>query len=65
MRGSFSKEELSGFVGRLMTARESTTQLTEMPAIKDADAWDGKDAPVESHEEEMSLDDIMNEKLDE
>lgn len=66
MRGSFSEEELSGFLGRLMSAREATSPLSKLPEIKKSPEWDGKDAPKEeAAEEEMSLDDIMNEKLDE
>ena len=66
MRGAFSEEELSGFLGRLMSAREATSTLPHIPEIAKASEWDGKDAPKEeAGEEEMSLDDIMNEKLDE
>merc|ERR1711939_277288 len=63
MRGAFSEQELSGFLGRLMSAREATSSLAKLPEIKKSSEWDGKDAAVEAAgEEEMSLDDIMNEK---
>lgn len=64
MRGAFSETELSGFLGRLMSAREATSSLSKLPEIKKVGEWDGKDAIVAAQEEEMSLDDIMNEKLD-
>merc|ERR1711998_66772 len=64
MRGSFSSEELSGFIGRLLKARESTSPF-EMPAALAAyEAWDGGDEAVAAEEEEFSLDDLMNEELD-
>jgi len=65
MKGSFSKEELSGFIGRLMRSREATIEISEIPAISGVVAWDGKDAALaEAAEEEFSLDDLMGETLE-
>jgi len=64
MRGAMTTEEVSGFIGRLMSAREATSPLQALPEIKDAKAWDGKDEAAGAQEEEFSLDDLMNEKLD-
>jgi protein disulfide-isomerase A6 len=63
MKGSFSSQELSGFVGRLMSAREATAPF-ELPALSSYEAWDGKDEETAAGEEEFSLDDLMNEELD-
>eukprot|EP00658_Telonema_sp_P-2_P006846 TRINITY_DN12581_c0_g1_i1.p1 TRINITY_DN12581_c0_g1~~TRINITY_DN12581_c0_g1_i1.p1 ORF type:complete len:419 (+),score=90.92 TRINITY_DN12581_c0_g1_i1:62-1318(+) len=63
MRGSFSAKELSGFLGRVMKSREPTAKF-DMPAIESYDPWDGKDEVVADQEEEFSLDDLMNEELD-
>lgn len=62
MRGSFSEPEITGFVGRL--AREATASLDKVPEITATEPWDGKDVEVAAEEEEMSLDDIMNEELE-
>merc|ERR1712224_540988 len=43
MRGAFSQKELSGFVGRLLSAREATAPLAKLPEIKKVKEWDGKD----------------------
>ncbi len=65
MKGSFSKEELGGFIGRLMRSREATIEISEIPAISGVVAWDGKDAALaEAAEEEFSLDDLMGETLE-
>lgn len=60
LRGSFSESELKQFIGSLRHSQPIET----LPAVVDAAAWDGKDAVIENQEEEMSLDDIMNEKLE-
>merc|ERR1711871_369769 len=67
LRGAFSAKELSDFIGRIMThsRTEPLASIDEWPKIQDAAAWDGNDAEAPAEEEEMSLDDIMNEKLDE
>jgi len=63
MRGSFSVEELSGFVGRLMSAREATSGF-ELPSLDSYEPWDGKAEEAAAEDEEFSLDDLMNEKLE-
>ena len=65
LRGAFSTDEMSGFLGRLMSAREAVSPLDKVPDVKEIEVWDGKDAskPAEE-EEEFSLDDLMGESLD-
>jgi len=66
MRGAFSEKEIADFLGRLLNSQEAVAPFPgdKVPEIAEAQAWDGKDVEVEQ-EEEMSLDDIMNEELDE
>eukprot|EP00656_Telonema_subtile_P008757 TRINITY_DN14091_c0_g1_i1.p1 TRINITY_DN14091_c0_g1~~TRINITY_DN14091_c0_g1_i1.p1 ORF type:complete len:461 (-),score=156.44 TRINITY_DN14091_c0_g1_i1:103-1407(-) len=64
MKGAFDSKELSGFLGRLMKGRERGLAQFELPGLQTHEPWDGKEEVVQA-EEEMSLDDIMNENLDE
>merc|ERR1711924_8706 len=64
MRGSFSKDELSGFIGRLLKAREGTAPFEAPPSLAAYEPWDGGEEAVAEQEEEFSLDDLMNEELD-
>jgi len=64
MKGSFSKEELSGFIGRLLKAREGTAPFDAPTALSAYEPWDGGEEVVAEEEEEFSLDDLMNEELD-
>jgi protein disulfide-isomerase A6 len=64
MRGSFSKDELSGFVGRLLKSRESVSPFEAPEALEAYEPWDGGEEVVAEEEEEFSLDDLMNEELE-
>lgn len=64
MKGSFSSEELSGFLGRLLQGRERGLAKFDLPSIATYEAWNGQEEEAHSEDSEMSLDDIMKEDLE-
>jgi len=63
MKGAFSSKELSDFLGRLLGGRERGLAKFDLPELATYEAWDGKEEVV-AEADEMSLDDIMNENLE-
>jgi len=59
LRGSFSVADMHASI-----PPRTGGDFEKMPEIKEVEAWDGKDEEVAEEEDGFSLDDIMNESLD-
>jgi len=59
MRGAFSLEDLHKFL-----PPRTGANYDKLPEIKEVEPWDGKDEEVAEEDDGFSLDDIMNESLD-
>jgi len=65
LRGSFGKEGIDELLRSIAVGRGRTEKLPEgLPAIKDAEAWDGQDGKL-PEEEDIDLSDIELDDLDE
>jgi protein disulfide-isomerase A6 len=57
LKGSFSQKGVASFLNGVMTGRQPTTKLSQIPTIATVTPWDGQDAaPIE---EEIPLSEIM------
>jgi protein disulfide-isomerase A6 len=57
LHGSFSQKGIASFLNGVMTGRQPTTKLSQLPTIVTVTPWDGQDAaPIE---EEIPLSEIM------
>ena len=57
LKGSFSQKGIASFLNGVMTGRQPTTKLSQLPSIATVTPWDGQDAaPIE---DEIPLSEIM------
>jgi hypothetical protein len=57
LHGSFSPKGIASFLNGVMTGRQPTTKLEQLPTIVTVTPWDGQDAaPIE---DEIPLSEIM------